>query len=53
MGVKDILELGIFAIDLAKKLIDENRDPTAEEMAVLEARLDTSAARLRKAAGRE
>jgi len=52
MGIKDILELALFAAGLAKKLLDENRDPTTAELDELESRLDVSALRLRKASGR-
>jgi len=53
MGIKDILELAVFAAGLAQKLLNENRDPTNKELDELESRLDVSAARLRRAAGRE
>lgn len=53
MGIKDILELAVFAVGLAKKLIDEGREPTLKELNELEAKLDTNAARLRRAAGRD
>ncbi len=52
MGIKDILEIAVFAAGLAKKLLDENRDPTQAELDELEQKLDSNAARLRKAAGR-
>jgi len=53
MGIKDILELAVFAVGLAQKLINENRDPTKQELDALESRLDTNAAALRRAAGRD
>jgi hypothetical protein len=52
MGIKDILELAVFAAGLAQKLLNENRDPTKEELDALESRLDRNTLALRKAAGR-
>jgi len=52
MGLKEILDLAVFALGMAKKLIDEGREPTQAEMDELEGKLDFNAARLRKAAGR-
>jgi len=53
MGIKDILELAVFAVGLAQKLINEKRDPTQAELDALESRLDTHASALRRAAGRD
>ena len=52
MGIKDILELAVFAVGLAQKLINENREATKEELDALESRLDSNALALRKASGR-
>ncbi len=52
MGIKEILDLAVFAAGLAKKLLDENRKPTQAEMDELEGRLDFHTSELRKAAGR-
>ncbi len=53
MGIKEILELAVFAASLAQKLLNEGREPTKEELDGLESRLDSHASALRRAAGRD